>query len=467
MGRLVRVMVAAVVAAGGAVLGMSGPALAAVPGTVAMDYPWRVQYLAAAHQTNAITVTESGGWTYVDDVYAIAAGAGCSAVPMDATKVRCASAPITAIVVNAGNGNDTITIGGSVDSSVTTSLLGGDGNDTINGGPGLDGIWGGPGADTIHGGGGLDAAMYNEPTRATGVHVDLDGAAGDDGEPGEGDTVDDDVESIYGTAHDDVLTGNAANNQIVGDGYLAGATGNDTITGLGGADTLQGGPGNDLLNGGTGADVMHGDEGLDTVTYAGRADAVVADLDGVNGDDGAPGEGDTIHADVENLTGGRGDDTLTGNAGTNVLTGGQGVCTLLGPCTTGGDDILDGQGGNDRLDGGLGADTLIGGTGIDFADYAGRTAAVTADIDNAADDGQPGEGDTITTSVEGILGGSGDDVLTGSAGDNLLSGGDGSDSLYGLSGNDILDGVTGAADTADGGPGVDTCVHADATVNCE
>ncbi len=460
--------VATTLAVSGAVLGATGPAQAAVPGVVAMDYPWRLQYLAAANQANTIVVTEAGGWTYVDDVHPIAAGAGCSPVAMDPTRVRCPAAPITAVQINAGNDSDTITIGGSVNAAVTTSLLGGDGNDVITGGPGLDGIWGGTGADTIHGGGGgLDAAMYNEPTRAVGVRVDLDGAAGDDGEPGEGDTVDDDVEAVYGTAHDDILTGNAAANQLVGDGYLAGATGDDRLAGLGGADTLQGGPGHDLLDGGQGADVLRGDEGLDTVTYAGRAEAVVADLDGANGDDGAAGEGDTIDGDVENLTGGRGNDVLTGNAVTNVLSGGLGVCTLLGPCTTGGDDTLNGLGGNDRLDGGMGADTLNGGSGIDFADYANRTAAITADIDNAADDGAAGEGDTIGTSVEGILGGSGDDTLTGSAGDNLLSGGAGSDSLHGLQGNDILDGVSGPADFTDGGTGTDTCVHTDTAVNCE
>ena len=99
--------------------------------------------------------------------------------------------------------------------------------------------------------------------------------------------------------------------------------------------------------------------------------------------------------------GGSAADRLTGTTGANVLSGG---------------------GGNDVLDGREGADLLLGGAGTDTADYSARAAAVSADPDGAADDGELGEGDTIETDVEGSAGGGGDDVLTGGTGSNVLIG---------------------------------------------
>jgi len=106
------------------------------------------------------------------------------------------------------------------------------------------------------------------------------------------------------------------------------------------------------------------------------------------------------------------------------------------------------------LDGGAGADLLFGGAGTDTADYSARTAAVAADPDGEADDGEAGEGDTIETDVEGAAGGSGDDVLSGALGTNLLSGGDGDDRLDGAQGDDDLDGGAGD-DELTGGSGAD------------
>ncbi|MCX5746897.1 MAG: calcium-binding protein [Proteobacteria bacterium] len=62
-------------------------------------------------------------------------------------------------------------------------------------------------------------------------------------------------------------------------------------------------------------------------------------------------EGDLISADVEDLIGGSGDDTITGNAGDNQLEGGAGADALFG---LGGDDVLDGGAGTDTLDCGSG-----------------------------------------------------------------------------------------------------------------
>jgi Ca2+-binding RTX toxin-like protein len=81
-----------------------------------------------------------------------------------------------------------------------------------------------------------------------------------DGQPGDrhrhggdaqGDTLTG-IENLYGSNHNDVLTGNA------------------------GANTLSGGAGDDILTGGLGADVLKGGAGNDTFVYTAIADSTVA-----------------------------------------------------------------------------------------------------------------------------------------------------------------------------------------------
>lgn len=60
---------------------------------------------------------------------------------------------------------------------------------------------------------------------------------------------------------------------------------------------------------------------------------------------------------IENATGGKGNDTIIGNAAANRLNG------------LAGKDTLEGAGGNDHFWGGLGNDVLIGGAGVDSAHY--------------------------------------------------------------------------------------------------
>jgi len=87
--------------------------------------------------------------------------------------------------------------------------------------------------------------------RSVGVNVDLDNVYGDDGEPGEGDSVID-IENITSTGPADVLTGNSGANT-----FNAGP-GNDIVFGQGGNDTINGQEGNDSLFGGAGADYLDG-----------------------------------------------------------------------------------------------------------------------------------------------------------------------------------------------------------------
>ena len=94
-------------------------------------------------------------------------------------------------------------------------------------------------------------------------------------------------------------------------------------------------------------------------------------------------------ANIENATGGSGDDTITGNELNNDLYG------------SGGNDSLNGLSGDDYLSGGSGTDTLVGGTGDDkYRIYGANDSIVEL----------AGEGsDRVYTSVDYTLG-SGDEI---------------------------------------------------------
>ena len=291
---------------------------------------------------------------------------------------------------------------------------------------------------------------------------------------------------LRGDTGNDQLTGGAAGDSLFG------ADGNDSLTGGAGDDSESGGTGNDTFKqdaAANGSDEMVGDLGIDKVDYGLRAAAVSVTLNGAApDDDGAPPEGDS--ADVENVTGGKGDDSLAGDTAKNALVGGLGSDSLAGgdglDTLTGGkgDDIELGGGGNDTFnqEAANGADDVIGEGGIDKTNYSARPATdpVTVTLDGRAslttgggNDGGSGEGDDVDT--ENVTGGKGNDSITGDGVANLLSGGLGADLISGLGGNDTLKGDAGAdqlfggegndkldagvdgdTDTCDGGPGTNT-----------
>ena len=160
--------------------------------------------------------------------------------------------------------------------------------------------------------------------------------------------------------------------------------------------------------------------------------------------------------------------TINGGAGTDQLKGSNAADTLNGDDDT---DFLTGRGGADSLNGGNGADlfpqgaaadgadAVIGGPGTDEVQYVDRTAPVFVSLDGVRDDGAAGERDNVFASVENVISGTADDVLTGSQftnrleanmGNDTLDGRAGNDALYGYFGNDTF--VGGAA--PDGGDGV-------------
>ncbi|GAA0479826.1 hypothetical protein Ade02nite_39010 [Paractinoplanes deccanensis] len=218
--------------------------------------------------------------------------------------------------------------------------------------------------------------------------------------------------------------------------------------------TVAGGAGNDKIYGGPKADSLQGNDGNDAIWALDGNDTVV---------------------------GGNGNDALSGGNGNDILDGAAGADRLFG---SNGDDILGGQAGNDYEDGGSGddtflqllqyapgtdADTIAGGAGLDAVDYSidYRTKAIRADADGAkGDDGSAGEKDSISTTVEAVLGGAGNDVLVGTARADILLGGPGNDVIGASAGNDFLAGESGR-DTLNGAAGIDVCTADETLISCE
>ncbi|MEL6476546.1 MAG: M10 family metallopeptidase C-terminal domain-containing protein [Pseudomonadota bacterium] len=254
-------------------------------------------------------------------------------------------------------------------------LEGGFGNDNADGGGGNDRVLGGRGNDVLEGGFGRDTLSFDDLTGIAGVTADLSrqGVAQD---TGAGQDIFTGFENLEGSDFDDALTGDDA------------------------ANTLTGGDGDDMLAGLGGQDAFVGGAGTDTVSYASSRGRFAADLTNtVRGFGDAIGE---TYDGVENLIGGRSNDTLRGGGEDNRLTGGLGADKLFG---RGGDDRLLGQAGNDVLYGNAGADRMIGAEGNDRFVYfstadsrvGGTRRDTITDFESGADRIELGRLDADTT----------------------------------------------------------------------
>jgi Ca2+-binding RTX toxin-like protein len=263
----------------------------------------------------------------------------------------------TTTTINGGNGNDTI-----VGNSLNNSLRGNAGNDRLTGGGGNDLLVGGLGndqyifdtdlalgTDTLSelAGGGIDLLNFSSTTTRP-VAINLANAALQPVNAG--------LSLILGSAltFEDVIGGS------LGDS-IAGNTLANTITGGGGNDNISGNTGDDVYKFDTdlplGADIISDADGVDTLDFRetttrsialnlGFAGAQVVNagltltianiiaeivLGGLLADNLTGGATGSV------LVGGRGNDLLTGGAGRNVLIGGSDADTLRG---FGGDDLL-------------------------------------------------------------------------------------------------------------------------------
>ena len=211
-------------------------------------------------------------------------------------------------------------------------LLGGDGNDELNGGAGSDELRGGAGndlmygdmydaewaADILDGGEGFDtgdpwyipASDSNNPP----VHITQDGVA-NDGRDGENDNVTS-IEKLETNAPSGTFNGTEGDDEIV----TRSQDHSRELNGLGGNDKLEGGYGIEKIDGGAGADAINGGYGHDTITGGPGADVI-------NGDGGSycswygscnvPFGNDTIYArdgEVDQIECGVGEDTVEADA---------------------------------------------------------------------------------------------------------------------------------------------------------
>jgi hypothetical protein len=278
------------------------------------------------------------------------------------------------------------------------------------------------------------------------------------------------IENATGGSGIDTITGNAANNTLTGNNgndTLNGEGGNDTLAGGAGSDTMNGGEGDDIFNGGANNDTMNGGNGIDRVSYSTQTGNLIVYLTGV-ASVGFEAQGDII-TNIENATGGSGNDQIYGNADANTLDGLGGNDTLLG---AGGNDTLRGGDGDDVIVGGDGADSIQGGAGNDRVSYSDQTANLFVYLTGSANSGGGAAGDTLN-SIENLTGGQGNDYVYGNDDANLVDGYLGNDVVYGYAGNDILRGGEGndvlvggaGADSLQGGNGTDRVAYSDQVVN--
>jgi len=312
----------------------------------------------------AFRLTETGGCTRTGTNLSIDLVAGASTIGRSGTSITLNGAPCADATVD---NVDTVSVSGTGDTEVLTlDLTGGQfAPGATPEGTGTSEI-----EFTIDLGGGNDTLVVQY------------GALDDKGRLGSSGinlNVDDDSDATLAGLELVTVNGGGGNDTISGAGaagtgglfllplLLNGDDGRDKLTGGAANDVLNGGAGNDVLSANKvqdGADLYSGDAGKDTTSYSMRGGDVVVILDGLANDGGSSGaEGDNVQ--TENVTGGKGNDTLDGGptAGNNTLEGGKGSDNVLG---RDGSDILkviDGVSGNDSADGGAGTDTCTADVG--------------------------------------------------------------------------------------------------------
>jgi Ca2+-binding RTX toxin-like protein len=320
--------------------------------------------------------------------------------------------PTSSLTINAGAGNDTVTINSADDalvpndssnmSSQSVVINGDAGNDVLIGSATLN--------DVMNGGAGADV---------------VNGRSGND--------------TLNGDADNDTLLGGG------GDDNLFGGDGEDRIKGQGGVDTVGGGAGNDTIEGGAGSSALREEGNVDLTIRT---------------------SGDTI------ILEGLGTDIITGTFVTVELIGGSSG-NRLDASDYAGNVTLNGAGGDDTLIGTRNVDSLIGGDGTDRAvlrvrgnvavtdlrvfgpggDFLDSVDALQIEIDD--DTGARVDASTYTLGRVTIIGGAGRDTIIGSAQNDFLNGRGGRDQIFGGDGNDRLLGG-GSSDLLVGGNGRDT-----------
>ncbi len=413
--------------------------------------------LSSMLDTNAVAIVDGGGIDTLDlsgfnnntviDVSEALATSTTGSISSVAGKTGNLTIAVGTIIENVVGGAGAETIYGN---NAANNLKGNGGNDTVYGYNGNDMLIGGSGNDVLHGGNNNDTLV---------------GGAGTD--------------SLYGENGNDTFQYTVADAPNGLSESINGGTGSDRIL-LTGAGTFAFGNGFNAFSveeiefkadGSTDKTLTMGNKELDSATEflnvlidgndsSGADDTIRISLDYTDSvtlagwtflDWRSASAAGANNTDRIYITGNGNANTITGSSEDDIIRGGAGT------------DTLNGGAGNDVLIGGSGQDSLDGGAGTDTADYSvtGFAGNFNLATDSAAFAGFYTE---TLTSIENLIGGSGNDTITGDSGANVLdgssgndtiSGGGGADTLKGGFGNDVLIGGSGQ-DSFDGGSGTDT-----------
>ena len=360
------------------------------------------------------SVTGVGSNTYIagdvgnDTVSVINPVSSTAVIPGQA--VQTASVPVTQVTLTGGEGDDIVRGGVGLFREGNNFLDGGAGNDTVEGFAFEDSLTGGGGDDLITTGA-LDV------TTTQGISSQLIGVVGSstlDGGDGN-DTLNAAYETDYivGGAGNDSITGSFS--------VIEAGDGNDTLDATAFVRqfsnpievSLSGGAGDDFVTGVTVADVtnvLDGGAGNDTIVLTSTGDQLLSGTANIEGSDSIfagginPGTSTFLLVDTlgnNQIVGSDGNDSIRTGSGADFLVGGSraaGVATSGAGDDTlisgGGDDYLFGgngidvlaaEGGDDTLQGGFDVDILTGGEGSDSFFYQFTAAIAGTVIDNITD----------------------------------------------------------------------------------
>ncbi|WP_050466206.1 calcium-binding protein [Herbaspirillum chlorophenolicum] len=420
-------------------------------------------------------------------------------------------------IINGGGGsNNTVSYESStgavrVDLGNRVGTLGDAAGDTyiniqnVTGGAGDDIFVASNVANKFDGGAGNNTVSYENS--AAGVKVNLATGKGTLGDA-QGDTYTN-IQNAIGGAGDDIFVGNSASNAFDGGGgtntvsyenstgavTVNLATGKGTVGDAAGDTYVRiqnviGGAGDDLIVASADINVIDGGAGNNTVSYQNSTAGVKINLATGKGT-GGDAEADT-YLNIQNATGGGGNDIFVGNGVVNKFDGGGGINTVsyenstaavtvnlaTGKGTQGdaaGDTYVNiqnaiGGAGDDLFFASSAANAFDGGAGSNTVSYASTTGSVTVDLSTAgAVGGGSAAGDTYAN-IQNVIGTSAADILTGYGVvgvKSVLTGGAGGDTLTGVAANSaytwasyagssqgvVIDLVTGAGSTNSNGGG--------------
>ena len=242
------------------------------------------------------------------------------------------------------------------------NVIGGTGNDTLIGNTAANRLAGGRGDDSLAGDGGNDTYVFADDSGYDIVNDDS----------GYADTLD--FSALHSSRALSINLGLTTPQTIAVSATLSlvaaeienliGGAGNDTLIGNDADNIITGGPGDDSMAGGYNDDryMFAADSGFDIIDEVEGDGSDTLDFSGLPNNrplslhlglttPQVVATNATLsfaHAQIENVIGGAGDDTIIGNDLVNSLLGGPGDDYLVGE---GGDEtsLLDGQTGNDSI----------------------------------------------------------------------------------------------------------------------